>query len=198
MAGGTPARVCSFGAIMDDTQDEPVRAAKAQEAFRTISEVAESLDLPQHVLRFWESKFPQVKPLKRGGNRRYYRPADIRVLKSIKQLLHGDGYTIRGVQKLFKEQGLKATLAQADEGVMLRGGGHAPAVPADAGRVPAPATGPEGASIGPDTQTALPAGPDNDHDVQAEADGVPLLDGHEKSVLIRLLAELRALRASLD
>ena len=183
---------------MDDTQDEPVRAAKAQEAFRTISEVAESLDLPQHVLRFWESKFPQVKPLKRGGNRRYYRPADIRILKSIKQLLHGDGYTIRGVQKLFKEQGLKATLAQADEGIMLRGGSHTAGVPADAGQVSAPAAGPEMSSTGSDTETALSADPDNPRGVRTEEEGGAPLDGHEKSVLIRLLAELRALRASLD
>ena len=89
------------------------RVVKSREAFRTISEVADSLDLPQHVLRFWESKFSQIRPLKRGGNRRYYRPEDVRVLVAIKNLLHGEGYTIRGVQKLFKEQGIKATIAQA-------------------------------------------------------------------------------------
>ncbi|MFC3051155.1 MerR family transcriptional regulator [Kordiimonas pumila] len=86
---------------------------KSREAFRTISEVAEYLDLPQHVLRFWESKFAQIKPLKRGGNRRYYRPDDVALLTSIKKLLHSDGYTIRGVQKLFKAQGVKATIVQA-------------------------------------------------------------------------------------
>ncbi len=88
------------------------RGVKSREAFRTISEVADELDLPQHVLRFWESKFTQIKPLKRGGNRRYYRPDDVQVLTAIKKLLHSDGYTIRGVQKLFKSQGLKATLEQ--------------------------------------------------------------------------------------
>jgi DNA-binding transcriptional MerR regulator len=77
--------------------------------------VADELDLPQHVLRFWESKFTQVKPLKRGGNRRYYRPDDVTLLKAIKKLLHSDGYTIRGVQKLFKAQGLKATIFEALE-----------------------------------------------------------------------------------
>lgn len=87
---------------------------KSREAFRTISEVADELDLPQHVLRFWESKFAQIKPLKRGGNRRYYRPDDVTLLKAIKTLLHSEGYTIKGVQKLFKAQGLKATIAQAD------------------------------------------------------------------------------------
>ncbi|WND02243.1 MerR family transcriptional regulator [Temperatibacter marinus] len=81
-----------------------------EKAYRTISEVAELLDLQQHVLRFWETKFPQIKPMKRGGNRRYYRPDDIRLLEALKILLHKDGYTIRGVQKLFKEQGLKDTI----------------------------------------------------------------------------------------
>lgn len=101
---------------MNSTDSEGrVRGTKSREAFRTISEVAEELDLPQHVLRFWESKFSQIKPLKRGGNRRYYRPDDVRVLSAIKKLLHSDGYTIRGVQKLFKSQGVKATLDQVDQ-----------------------------------------------------------------------------------
>ncbi|WP_262691824.1 MerR family transcriptional regulator [Kordiimonas aestuarii] len=96
----------------DDGRDRP-RGEKGREAFRTISEVADELDLPQHVLRFWESKFSQIKPLKRGGNRRYYRPDDVTLLRAIKALLHADGYTIKGVQKLFKAQGLRATVAQA-------------------------------------------------------------------------------------
>jgi DNA-binding transcriptional MerR regulator len=78
---------------------------KSPEAFRTISEVAEDMDLPQHVLRFWETRFPQIKPLKRGGGRRYYRPDDVELLRAIKQLLYGEGYTIKGVQKLLREQG---------------------------------------------------------------------------------------------
>jgi len=81
---------------------------KSPDAFRTISEAAEDLDLPQHVLRFWETRFPQIKPLKRGGGRRYYRPDDVELLRAIKQLLYGEGYTIKGVQKLFKEQGARA------------------------------------------------------------------------------------------
>ena len=80
---------------------------KAPDAFRTISEVAEDLDVPQHVLRFWETRFPQVKPLKRGGGRRYYRPADVDLLRGIRHLLYGQGYTIRGVQRLFREQGAR-------------------------------------------------------------------------------------------
>ena len=78
---------------------------KSPEAFRTISEVAEEMDLPQHVLRFWETRFPQIKPLKRGGGRRYYRPDDVDLLRAVKQLLYGEGYTIKGVQKLMREQG---------------------------------------------------------------------------------------------
>jgi DNA-binding transcriptional MerR regulator len=74
-------------------------------AFRTISEVAEDLDLPQHVLRFWETRFSQIKPLKRGGGRRYYRPDDVELLRGIRHLLYGEGYTIRGVQRILKEEG---------------------------------------------------------------------------------------------
>jgi len=96
--------------------DGRVRGSKGRDAFRTISEVADELDLPQHVLRFWESKFNQIKPLKRGGNRRYYRPDDVVLLTVIKKLLHSDGYTIKGVQKLFKAQGLKATIDQVISG----------------------------------------------------------------------------------
>ena len=80
---------------------------KSAAAFRTISEVAGVLDIPQHVLRFWESKFSQIKPLKRGGGRRYYRPDDIALLQRIKALLYDDGYTIKGVQKLLREGALK-------------------------------------------------------------------------------------------
>ena len=78
---------------------------KSPDAFRTISEVADDLDLPQHVLRFWETRFPQIKPMKRGGGRRYYRPDDIELLRGIRHLLYGEGYTIRGVQRILKEQG---------------------------------------------------------------------------------------------
>lgn len=79
--------------------------AKSPDAFRTISEVADDLDLPQHVLRFWETRFTQIKPLKRGGGRRYYRPDDVDLLRGIRFLLYGEGYTIRGVQRILKEQG---------------------------------------------------------------------------------------------
>jgi DNA-binding transcriptional MerR regulator len=81
--------------------------SKGPEAFRTISEVAEDLDLPQHVLRFWETRFIQIKPLKRGGGRRYYRPDDVDLLRGIRELLYGEGYTIKGVQRILKEQGVR-------------------------------------------------------------------------------------------
>ena len=86
---------------------------KSPEAYRTIREVADSLGLPQHVLRFWETRFPQIRPLKRAGGRRYYRPDDIERLRLIKRLLYDEGYTIKGVQKLFKEQGVQALSAVA-------------------------------------------------------------------------------------
>ena len=79
---------------------------KAPDAFRTISEVADEIDVPQHVLRFWESRFPQIRPMKRGGGRRYYRPDDVDLLRGVRHLLYGEGYTIRGVQRILREQGV--------------------------------------------------------------------------------------------
>lgn len=78
---------------------------KSPDAFRTISEVADDLDLPQHVLRFWETRFSQIKPMKRGGGRRYYRPQDVELIKGIRHMLYDQGYTIKGVQKLLRENG---------------------------------------------------------------------------------------------
>jgi DNA-binding transcriptional MerR regulator len=83
---------------------------KSPEAFRTISEVAEDLDVPQHVLRFWETRFPQVKPMKRGGGRRYYRPEDVELLRGIRTLLYTDGFTIKGVQKVLREHGIRSVV----------------------------------------------------------------------------------------
>ena len=91
----------------DEAADSRVKPKKAPNAFRTISEVADELHIPQHVLRFWETKFPQVKPLKRGGGRRYYRPDDISLLRRISDLLYIQGYTIKGVQRLLREGGGK-------------------------------------------------------------------------------------------
>ena len=91
--------------------------AKGPEAFRTISEAADELHVPQHVLRFWETRFTFIKPMKRAGGRRFYRPSDIAVLAGVRRLLHDEGYTIKGVQKLHREQGIKR-LAAAGEGVV--------------------------------------------------------------------------------
>lgn len=107
---------------------------KAPDAFRTISEVAEELDLPQHVLRFWESKFSPVRPMKRGGGRRYYRPNDVDLLRGIRYLLYTEGYTIRGVQKIIKEQGVRFV-----SGCWQQDGNSAPAtISAGADGVPEP------------------------------------------------------------
>lgn len=113
-------------------REKPVKSAAA---FRTISEVSEELDVPQHVLRFWETKFSQIKPLKRGGGRRYYRPDDLSLLQRIRDLLYTEGYTIRGVQRLLRQYGVRAFLAGAVEDTGLAAapgadGGRAPLAPA--------------------------------------------------------------------
>ena len=107
------------------------RPRKSAAAFRTISEVASELNLPQHVLRFWETKFPQIRPLKRGGGRRYYRPEDVVFLRRIRGLLYDDGYTIKGVQKLLRQNGNKGAdgangeaVAADSQGNMQMNGRH--------------------------------------------------------------------------
>jgi DNA-binding transcriptional MerR regulator len=131
---------------------EPVRGTdKSPDAFRTISEVAEDLDLPQHVLRFWETRFSQIKPLKRGGGRRYYRPDDVDLLKGIRHLLYGEGYTIKGVQRILKEDGVRFV-----QGVGR--GEEAVAPPPAAGR-DEPADRDEPAEAGPSFDEAEAEGP---------------------------------------
>jgi DNA-binding transcriptional MerR regulator len=133
---------------------------KAPDAFRTISEVADELNLPQHVLRFWESRFPHIKPLKRGGGRRYYRPEDIDLLRGIRRLLYAEGYTIRGVQRILREQGVRS--------VQSVGQGQAPdpAPPQDNGHDPE--VGPNGTSVAvdllapPESMTPDDEGEDSD------------------------------------
>ncbi len=97
---------------------------KSPTAFRTISEVSGDLDVPQHVLRFWESKFSQIRPLKRGGGRRYDRPDDVDLLRGIRNLLYGDGYTIKGVQKLIRENGVRYVVTLGRDGAEPNGNGH--------------------------------------------------------------------------
>jgi DNA-binding transcriptional MerR regulator len=110
---------------------------KAPDAFRTISEVADDLDIPQHVLRFWETRFAQIKPMKRSGGRRYYRPDDVDLLRGIRRLLYGEGYTIRGVQRILKEHGVKSVQGLVDGSTALpsfgAAGDDAMRGPADAG-----------------------------------------------------------------
>lgn len=97
-----------------DSDNDAKTRTKSPKAFRTISEAARELDLPQHVLRFWETKFPQIKPMKRAGGRRFYRPEDVQVLERIKTLLHTEGYTIKGVQKLLRQNGGALQAANQD------------------------------------------------------------------------------------
>ncbi|TPE51477.1 MerR family transcriptional regulator [Amaricoccus solimangrovi] len=116
---------------------------KSPEAFRTISEVAETLDVPPHVLRFWETRFTQVKPVKRGGGRRYYRPEDVRLLRGIRGLLYDDGMTIKGVQKILRERGIRHVIGLGTPGGKEPGGAAHPfaphATPAALSATPAPA-----------------------------------------------------------
>ncbi|NQV56179.1 MAG: MerR family transcriptional regulator [Rhodospirillales bacterium] len=126
---------------------------KSPDAFRTISEVADGLNVPQHVLRFWESKFTQVKPLKRGGGRRYYRPEDVHLLRGIRNLLYHEGYTIRGVQKVLREAGVKMVVdagRRDDEDVAFDHGegGEAQAQGAEGQSLP------EGAGVENPTETS--------------------------------------------
>jgi DNA-binding transcriptional MerR regulator len=115
---------------------------KSPEAFRTIREVAEAMEIPQHVLRFWETRFPQIRPLKRAGGRRYYRPEDVERLKLIKRLLYDEGYTIKGVQKLFKEQGVQNLATAAFDARLV----FAAEAPASEEQDDYPAPGPDGAT----------------------------------------------------
>jgi DNA-binding transcriptional MerR regulator len=105
-------------------------AEKSEQAFRTISEVADQLDLPQHVLRFWETKFRQIEPMKRGGGRRYYRPQDVELIRRIKSLLHVEGYTIKGVQRMLGQGGVhKLPEAPKDQEPKAPQSDHAAAQP---------------------------------------------------------------------
>lgn len=156
---------------------------KAAEAFRTISEVADSLEVPKHVLRFWELKFPQIKPMKRGGGRRYYRPTDVELLRGIRHLLHAEGYTIKGVQKILREQGIdhvkSAGRTPGDAETPVTTAAASPAAQADG------ATPPKARRTKRAPEASAPAGPP---DAEAPTD---------RAILERLLGELRACRQRL-
>lgn len=128
---------------------------KSAEAFRTIGEVAEELEIPKHVLRFWEGRFPQIRPMKRGGGRRYYRPEDMELLRGIRALLHAEGYTIRGVQKILREHGVDQVKAAARRAPVAQAAdGTAPTRARKRGRKPI-----VGAAVNVSLQQAAPAAP---------------------------------------
>lgn len=165
----------------------PARGGKAPTAFRTISEVAADLDVPQHVLRFWESKFPQIRPLKRGGGRRYYRPDDVALLIRIRALLYAEGYTIKGVQRLLQEGGRSPAVraaAKAGDATLprmpLTGAapleGGLPAVDPSVSTVPVP--GPASSGLSPDGASSIGLAPD------------------QRRALAHILDDLREIRAA--
>ena len=151
---------------------ERTAGQKSPDAFRTISEVSADLDVPQHVLRFWEGKFAQIRPLKRGGGRRYYRPDDMDLLRGIQHLLYGDGYTIKGVQKLLREHGVKYVVAAGR-------------------RVPAEKTRPQ-------AQPAPPAQPAMALPVIAQPALDPPAGADRFEAAARLFGKLKALRRDYD
>ena len=162
----------------NDDGDSPLRLRKAAGAFRTISEVADELHIPQHVLRFWETKFPQVKPLKRGGGRRYYRPDDISLLRRISDLLYIQGYTIKGVQRLLREGGGRL----ADD--------IPPATPAERAAAEAERLHAMAAPEPPQMILTMPEPPSHPARKPTEVERL-------RSTLLQTLAELEALRALL-
>ncbi|MEJ0025792.1 MAG: MerR family transcriptional regulator [Rhizomicrobium sp.] len=164
-----------------------VLRTKSPEAFRTISEVAAELDVPQHVLRFWEGRFAQVKPVKRAGGRRYYRPEDVDLLRGIRTLLYGDGFTIKGVQKILRDKGLRHV---AELGRSEAASGLAPVMRAFASNVIAlerPAEPPAALASAADPVPA-PA---------PSAEPAPSLAEEQRVRLEILLAELQQLKARL-
>ena len=163
------------------------RRSKAPGAFRTISEVAAVLEVPQHVLRFWESKFTQVKPLKRGGGRRYYRPEDVDLLRGIRHLLYSDGYTIKGVQKLLREIGSKTIM---ESGRSLSSTGAAGVAAARTRQQ----TGVEGVQAQQALELPLSAPTSSPPTTMPGNDGDAALSSERRDKLIELAAELGELR----
>ncbi|RUT32551.1 MerR family transcriptional regulator [Arsenicitalea aurantiaca] len=167
---------------------------KSPDAFRTISEAAEELDLPQHVLRFWETRFAPIKPLKRGGGRRYYRPEDVLLLKGIRHLLYDKGFTIKGVQRILKDQGVRYVMAIGEGGSIE----HIALPPGGAEPDPAPDTSVE-APLPDDAQPApIVSAP---RDIRPEAPAIPMpsapvraqarvLDEKDREKLASVLREL--------
>jgi DNA-binding transcriptional MerR regulator len=169
---------------------------KSPEAFRTISEVAEALDVPPHVLRFWETRFTQVKPVKRGGGRRYYRPEDVRLLRGIRGLLYDDGMTIKGVQKILRERGLRHVIGLGTLPAEVEAAATEPVAAPTASPTPMPGRAP--ASPQRDLFDAGTAVAEVVETVEAAAERRPAAGGEprplDKAALRGLLAKLQALR----
>ncbi|HMN37304.1 MAG TPA: MerR family transcriptional regulator [Hyphomicrobium sp.] len=161
---------------------------KSADAFRTIGEVAEELDVPKHVLRFWEGKFPQIRPMKRGGGRRYYRPEDLALLRGIRHLLHAEGYTIKGVQKILREQGVEQVkvLARAAQSAAKR-----PASGKDAKAKPGKGAAAVAAAAPPPIETVTPAS------APVAAVAVPGAAASRADVIRSVIRELEHCRALL-
>ncbi|MBK1697944.1 MerR family transcriptional regulator [Rhodovibrio salinarum] len=184
-------------------------ASKSAAAFRTISEVSDELEVPQHVLRFWETKFTQVRPMKRGGGRRYYRPEDIELLRRIRDLLYSDGYTIKGVQKLLREGQVKPPAHEDAVAEQERAGAPPPvngsaldadAVPSATAAAPRPSQA--GRAEGPAARaTTATTGRAADTQRVPESDGKPpakaALNAEQRRAIETVLDELRAARAEL-
>jgi DNA-binding transcriptional MerR regulator len=162
--------------------------SKSSEAFRTIGEVADELDVPKHVLRFWEARFPHIRPMKRGGGRRYYRPEDMELLRGIRHLLHAEGYTIKGVQKILREQGIdQVKAAAAAAGRAVKGRGRTPA--RSAGSVAVPADAPVQKSEAKSAPTASSASARSISDVETARSARDL-----KETIVAAIRELEMCR----
>lgn len=165
-------------------------SVKSPEAFRTISEVAEALDVPQHVLRFWESRFAQIRPVKRAGGRRFYRPDDVDLLRGIRALLYFEGYTIKGVQKILREKGVRYAAALGREDRAAKGRGPSTASHAA-----------DDAAHDFDALVTLARVHEDAAETLAKIgqteDGPPALDGERRARLKELLGELGMLKARL-
>ena len=186
---------------------------KAPDAFRTISEVADDLDIPQHVLRFWETRFAQIKPMTRSGGRRYYRPDDVDLLKGIRRLLYGEGYTIRGVQRILKEHGIKSVQGIADQNAAVSFGaveeaiglslqepdeGETPAVDSDDEDYESEDKGIDYRFLDPDEDGILTPFGKGKPAAAAHSEGPGPVRGPDRERLERVLAELIACRQLLD
>jgi DNA-binding transcriptional MerR regulator len=173
--------------------------SKSVDAFRTIGEVAEELDVPKHVLRFWEGKFPHIRPMKRGGGRRYYRPEDMELLRGIRHLLHAEGYTIKGVQKILREQGIDQVKAAAAAAGAAKAAAEKRSTKARAQAQKPASTAPASKSMTPSAQSTKSASPSAS---AGEAHGAPRADtstgkGQDKSakdVISGVIRELEACR----